>query len=399
MMLSRAFVPAASAFSLMAILLASCQRSVNASAESAGKTAVPVHAVPVRLFTPQSGERYSASLTPAREITLSFRVAGFVESIYGGELHRLEIGDLIQKGTILAVLRPKDYEIQIQQATGQLDSARKNIEVARGQVAEADAAYTRADAAWKRASALYEARALTAPDFEAAKAQRDIASAQVASAHSQVEAVSAQAQSAGAALSSAELSKADTVLTAPYTARLLQRSIEVGTLVSPGQPAFTLADTNAVKAVFGVPDSSVIGLKRAGIVPLSVEAIPTQFSGTITSIAAAADPATRLFLIEATVPNPAGALRPGMIATVYLRSAGSAQPVAVVPLSAIVRSKEEAGGFSVMVVRMNRARSQAVTLAATYGDQIAITGVQPGELVVSSGASLLFEGELVELIQ
>jgi multidrug efflux pump subunit AcrA (membrane-fusion protein) len=387
------------AVTLLAIFLTSCQRSVNASAENAAKSAVPVHAVPVRLFTPQSGERYSASLTPGREITLSFRVAGFVESIYGGESHRLETGDLVQKGTILASLRPKDYEFQVQQAKAQLDAARKNIEVARGQVAEAEAAYTKADASWKRASALYEARALTAPDFEAAKAQRDIASAQVTSAHSQVEAASAQEQAAAAALSTVELAKADTVLTAPYTARLLQRSVEVGALISPGQPAFALADTSAVKAVFGVPDSSVIGLKQAGIVPLSVEAIPTQFNGTITSIAAAADPATRLFLIEATVPNPAGTLRPGMIATVYLRSSGPAQPVAVVPLSAIVRSKEEAGGFSVMVVRMNRARSQAVTLAATYGDQIAVTGVQAGELVVSSGASLLFEGELVEVIQ
>ena len=399
MTLQRAFVPAAFTFSILALLLASCQRSVNANAENAAKTAVPVHAVPVRMFTPQSGERYSASLTPVREITLSFRVAGFVESIYGGESRRLESGDLIQKGTILAALRPKDYEIQIQQAKGQLDAARKNVEVAGGQIAEAGAAYTKADAAWKRASTLYEARALTAPDFEAAKAQRDIASAQVTSAHSAVEAASAQEQAAAAALSSVELAKDDTVLTAPYTARLLQRSIETGALVSPGQPAFTLADTSAVKAVFGVPDSSVIGLKRSGSVPLSVEAIPTQFSGTITSIAAAADPATRLFLIEATVPNPSGVLRPGMIATVYLRSSGPSQPVAVVPLSAIVRSKEEAGGFSVMVVRMNRVRSQAVSLAATYGDQIAVTGVQLGELVVSSGASLLFEGELVEVIQ
>ncbi len=399
MMLPRAFCPAVFAFSLLAVLLVSCQRSVNANAENAAKIAVPVHAVPVRLFTPQSGERYSASLTPARQIVLSFRVAGFVESIYGGESHRLETGDLIQKGTILAVLRPKDYEIQIQQAKGQLDSARKNIEVARGQVVEAEAAYAKADSAWKRASTLYEARALTAPDFEAAKAQRDIASAQVTSSHSQVEAASAQEQAAAAALSSAELAKADTVLTAPYTARLLQRSVEVGALVSPAQPAFTLADTSAVKAVFGVPDSSVIGLKRAGIVPLSVEAIPTQFSGTVTSIAAAADPATRLFLIEATVPNPAGNLRPGMIATVYLRSSGPAPPVAVVPLSAIVRSKEEADGFSVLVVRANRVRSQLVTLGATYGDQIAVRGVQTGELVVSSGASLLFEGELVEVIQ
>jgi RND family efflux transporter MFP subunit len=240
---------------------------------------------------------------------------------------------------------------------------------------------------------------MTAPDWEAGKAQRDIAAAQVSSARSQVAAASAQESAAAAALSTAELAKADTVLVAPFTARLLQRSIEVGSLVSGGQPAFILADTGTVRAVFGVPDSSVIGLKRSDTVPLAVEAVPGQFSATITSVAAAADPATRLFLVEASLPNPNGELRPGMIATVYLRASIAAQPVAVVPLSAIVRSKEESGGFRLMAVRMNRARSQAVTLAATYGDQIAVTGVQPGELVVSTGASLLAEGDRVEVIQ
>jgi RND family efflux transporter MFP subunit len=391
------------ALSLFALLLTACQTRSEASAKEGddAKPAVPVHAVPVRLFTPQSGERFSASFAPVRELTLSFRVAGFVESIFGESSrppHRLEAGDLIQEGTTLAVLRPKDYDIQILQMKGQLETARKNIQVARGQVAEAEAASAKADAGWKRADDLFAARALTAPEWEAAKAQRDIAVAQLDSARSQVEAATAQ-ESAAAALSAAELAKTDTVLIAPYTARLLRRSIEVGSLVTPGQPAFTLVDTGAVKAIFGVPDSSIVGLKLSDRVPLSVEAIPGEISGTVTSIAAAADPATRLFLIEATVPNPQGTLRPGMIATVFLRASGAVQPVAVVPLSAIVRARGEAEGFSLMVVRANHVRSQAVTLGTTYADQIAVNGVQPGELVVSSGASLLSEGERVEVIQ
>jgi membrane fusion protein (multidrug efflux system) len=131
-----------------------------------------------------------------------------------------------------------------------------------------------------------------------------------------------------------------------------------------------------------------------------VDSTSGRLIGIVTSIAGTADPATRLFAIEATVPNPNARLRPGMIATVYLRASTSdTEPVAVVPLSAIVRSKSEAGGFSLMVVRTNRVRSQAVTLAGTYGDLIAVSGVQPGELVVSSGGSLLAEGDRVEVIQ
>ncbi len=394
MKVTRLGIPAAA----MAVLLGACQTQQKPVNEADSKPPIPVKAAPVRLFTPQSGERYSASLAPAKQIALSFRLAGFVESVYGGG-KRLEAGDLIPAGTVLATLRPKDYDIPVQQAKGQLDAARKSIEVAKAMVVEAEAGVTRAEAAWKRVNALYESRAVTAPDWEAAKAQRDVAVAQLGSARSQVEAATAQERSAAANVAAAELAKADTTLIAPYTARLLQRAVEVGSLVSPGQPAFTLADTGTVKAVFGVPDSSVAGLKVGDRLPMLVETAQGQFTGSITSIAAAADPATRLFLIEATVPNANGALRPGMIATVSLRSSGPSQPVAVVPLSAIVRSKTEGSGFSLMVVRGGRARTQSVTLATTYGDLIAVAGVQPGELVISSGASLLAEGERVEVIQ
>jgi len=297
--------------------LFSCQQNTRAADERAP---TPVRAVAVRLFTPQSGERYSASLTPLRQLAMSFRVAGFVESVYGdSQGHRLEPGDPIPAGATLAVLRPKDYDVQVQQARGQLEAARKNIDSARAVLAEAEAAKTKADAAWTRADTLYASRALTAPDWEAARAQRDVAVAQVAAARSQLESATAQETSAAAALSSAELAKADSTMTAPWAALLLQRSVEIGTFVSPGQPAFTLADTSSLKAVFGVPDSSAIALKKSDPVPLSVEAVPGQFTAAVTSIAAAADPATRLFLVEAEVSNARGALRPGMIATVYLR--------------------------------------------------------------------------------
>ncbi len=384
------------AFGISVAILSSCQQRTKAAED---RPPTPVHAVPVKMFTPQSGERYTASLAPAQQLTLSFRVGGLVESV-----DPLQAGDPVQMGTVLATLRPLDYDLQIRQAKAQLESARRNIEVARSALTEAEAASTKADATWKRASALYESRALTAPDFEAAKAQRDATAAQVSSARSQIEAVTSQESNAAATVSSAELAKTDSVLIAPWTASLLKRSIEVGSLVSPGQPAFMLADISSVKAVFGVPDSSLAGLKRSDRIAVAIESVPGAFSGVITSIAAAADPATRLFLIEATVPNPGGSLRPGMIATVNLassgvRSSGRAEQVALVPLSSIIRGKGDVSGFSVMVIRANQVSSQTVKLGATYDDQIAVTGLQAGELVVASGASLLAEGERVEVIQ
>ncbi len=184
--------PRCIAIGIALAMLSSCQQKTKAAED---QSPTPVHAVQVKLFTPRPAERYSASLTPAQQLTLSFRVGGLVESV-----DPLQAGDPVPAGAVLATLRPLDYDLQIRQAKAQLESSRRNIEVARSALAEAEAALTKADAAWKRATALYESRALTAPDFEAAKAQRDAAAAQVNSARSQIEAATAQESSAAAAL-------------------------------------------------------------------------------------------------------------------------------------------------------------------------------------------------------
>jgi RND family efflux transporter MFP subunit len=379
-------------------ILVSCSPTVRAAKE---RPATPVHAIEARTITPESGERYSASLIPQRQIVLSFRVGGFVNVIYGDSAgRRLESGDRIPAGVTLASLRPRDYDLQFQQAQGQLDAARRAIEAARGAVVEAEAAKIKADAAWQRADGLYADRALTAPEWEASKAQHEITAAQLASARSRLESATAQETTAAAVLSSAELARTDTSIITPWSGQLLQRSVEIGTLTTPGTPAFTLADVSSLRAVFGVPDTTAISLRKGDGVPLSIESVPGQFTGTIVSIATAADPATRLFQIEAAVPNADSLLKPGMAATVHLRSRGVTQPVTVVPLGAILRGAHgSSAGFSVMVVRMNRARAQPVSVGAAFGAEIAVSGVQPGELVISEGAALIAEGERVEVIR
>lgn len=367
--------------------------------KASGRAPVPVRAVKVRLYTPQTGQSYSASLTPVQQVTLAFRASGIVEFVSSAGGRRLEAGDLVVKGSVLARLRAQDSEIALSEARGEVEAARQAVATAIAQVSEADAMEAKASSTWTRANTLYEARALTAPDWEAARAQRDVATAQAAEARSRLAAAKAQETRALAGLSSAELAAVDSSLIAPITGRVIQRSLEVGSLISAGQPAFVIADTARLKAAFGIPDGSLAALKNGQHVSFSAEAVPERFTGTISSISAAADPSTRLFLVEAMVTNARDVLRPGMIATVFLHAPTTAQAVTVVPLSAIIRSKSENDGFSVVMIRNGHAVSSSVTLAATYGDLIAVSGVQTGELVVVSGASLLTEGEAVEVIQ
>ena len=96
---------------------------------------------------------------------------------------------------------------------------------------------------------------------------------------------------------------------------VLSRSVEVGSLVGPSSPGFVLADLHLVKAVFGVPDIAISGVKLGAVQLLSSEAAHVDFQGRITAISPAADPKSRVFSVEVTIPNPHLVLRAGMVAT------------------------------------------------------------------------------------
>jgi RND family efflux transporter MFP subunit len=185
---------------------------------------------------------------------------------------------------------------------------------------------------------------------------------------------------------------------------LLQRAVEVGVLVTPGKSAFLLADTSVVKAQFGVPDLDVQSLKIGSTLTVALDALPGQaFTGMITSVSPSADQKTRLFDVEVSISNPQHQLKIGMIASLTLTSAAHAEAVAVVPLNAIVRAKDQPDQYSLFVVEDRggkpHSRLRSVTLGDAYGNRVAVkTGVTVGDQVITSGSARIVDGEAVQVI-
>jgi RND family efflux transporter MFP subunit len=384
----------------LVLLLCSCNRQ-NPTFE---KTPTPVHLSAVEVYTPLQGQRYSASILPNRQVNLAFRVNGFVESIYhvrgaDGTMHTVDIGDAVKAGTTLAQVRSKDYELQVSQAEGQVKQAQDTGQTADAQLKQAQAAATKAEQDYERADALFKKTSLTKSDYDAARANRDSTRAQVDAARSQTRASSASLNSAQAALGTANLGLHDSSLVAPFNGVIVQRSVELGTLAGPGMAAFVLADVSSVKAAFAVSDVTISHFRNGSKLSTYAEAFPNRpFQGFVSAIAGVADSTTRTFQVDVTISNPRAILRPGMIVSLDAGGLPAAERVAVVPLKAIVRSTDGASQFAIVVVNDAVAMRRPVTLGATYGDRIAITGVEPGTKVVSSGASFVNDGETVKVI-
>ena len=326
-----------------------------------------------------SGEtlRYSASILPYAQVDLMFRSSGYVTNVSqvrgaDGRTRDIGTGDYVAAGLKLAHIRREDLQNQVTQAQAQLD--------------QATAQHTKADQDFQRAKALYSTQSLTKPDYDQSQAAFN--------------ATQAALDNAKAASRQAELLLGDADLKAPFSGYILSRNIDLGSLVSPSTNAFTIADIGRVKVSFGAPDYVLSRLRLGQELTIQTENDAAPVKGQVTSISPAADIRNRIFAIEVTVSNRNRHLKPGMIASVSL---GEVPHSSVsIPLSAIVSFPAEPEHFAVMVAQERAgtlvANLRKVQLGTTHDNSIAVEGVQSGERVVSVGAQLLKDGDLIQAI-
>lgn len=285
-------------------------------------------------------------------------------------------GDYVSNGTVLATVQEDEFKEKLSQAQAQL--------------ARAQADYDRAKLSFDRTSALYTAGAATKPDYDNATAQMDTAKASL--------------QSGQASVTEASIALGYCQLRAPFDSWVLKRSVDVGSLVGPATNGFTVADTRQVKAVFGVPDTVMGHIRLGSPETVSAQALTERFRGRVTAVSPAADPKSRVYSVEVTVPNSRNDLKSGMIASITIVNSGPEKRALLVPLSAVVRSSGDTKGFAVFVTNGGdnpaTVRARDVSLGDAYGNMIAVvSGLMPGERVVTSGATMIRSGEQVRIIR
>ena len=135
----------------------------------------------------------------------------------------------------------------------------------------------------------------------------------------------------------------------------------------------------------------------------SQAALGKDFRGQITAISPSADAKSRVFEVEVTIPNPQNLLKVGMIVSLSLEETGAQVESPVVPLSAIVKSKDNPDNYAVFVIEeqtgKQSARIRNVKLGEAYGNTVAIIeGLKSGERVITTGATLIVDGQRVQII-
>lgn len=310
---------------------------------------------------------YAAEVRAQVESRLAFRVAGKLMSRAVG------LGEVVRPGQVLASLEPQDLQL--------------NQEAARSGALAARVAYNQAVADFARFKALRDQGFISAAELERRESGLKAAQAQF----EQADAL------AGVQVNLARYGK----LVADTPGVVTAIEADPGTVLAAGTPVLRVAQDGPRDVVFSVPEDRIasmralLGVRDALRVRLWGADAKT-LTATVREVAAAADAATRTFVVKASLRSVEVRLGQSAAVSVPLPAVSG---VMRLPLAAVFEHQGKTSVWRVDPATMT-VRAQAIELAAnaTDGEQLVVrAGLESGQRIVSAGAHVLTQGQKVRL--
>src|SRR3989442_335619 len=352
-----------------------------------------------------SAEVYVIRLEPASEADLSLsattqaiqdaiiyaRTSGYLSKRY------VDIGDQVTAGQLLAEIESPEIDQQLRQAKADLQQSQKNLDLQKANLDLARVTMGRYQAADAERAVAKEAVDQRVSAHRTAQAAVAAAEANVASNRANVQRLQ-------------ELTSFERVL-APFNGTVIQRNVDVGTLITAGSPTnntavapssvtgganglFEIAQVDTLRVFVNIPQAYAPNVTVGLPVQVAVRGQLMQpVTGTVTRTANALDPGTRTLLTEVDIPNQSHRLLPGMFVYVTFKLGPSGTHWRV-PATAIIFNAQ---GTRVAIVGAgNKLHFQQVELGRDFGTSIDIqTGLHGNETIVKQPTVSLQEGELV----
>jgi membrane fusion protein, multidrug efflux system len=192
---------------------------------------------------------------------------------------------------------------------------------------------------------------------------------------------------------------------APFAGELGIRQINLGQYLNPGTPVATLTDLDTMYVDFTLPEQASGQIKVGQSIDLVIDAFAGKtFTGKLTSIEPQIDPQTRAIKLEATIPNPDHALRPGMFANARVVLPPQ-KDVVTIPETAIEYTPYGTSVYIIKAVGKDEKGEAKYIASQSFvklgerrdGDVAVLSGLKPGEMVASSGQLKIINNAPVRL--
>lgn len=396
--------------------------------------------------------KYSGSLKPFSETSLSFKVPGNIEKIY------VKVGDKVKKGQLLAIIDKNSYRLQVQQAEAmyeqvkastvggdyQIAEAKTGITQAKTGITQAKSAVEQAESAYKRAIAVQTS---TKQDFERykqlylndniaqsaydnAKSGLDQANAAVEQAKGGINqakgayeqalarqeqtetlldqtkagktASNANLKSAGTQVELARLQLSYTELRAPADGIIAEQMTEENENIGAGMPVFKINSTEGIQAEIYVSESAINSIKIGDSANIFIDSLNKNFEGTVVEIGGSSTGFGGTYVIKVSINDLEKNLKIGMAADVSFKIIQNKETITL-PLTAI---NEDTKHKKYIYVVENEKDGQGIvtkkeiTIGKLINNRMEIlSGIIGNEKVVTAGVNMVTSGQKVKLYE
>jgi RND family efflux transporter MFP subunit len=265
----------------------------------------------------------------------------------------LKAGAKVREGDVLVRLDDGDLRAKLQQAKFAVDSA--------------EAVYSQASADERRYAQLVQSRTISRQEYDKSIATLRSADAERQRAQENVKEVQVMLDCA--------------TIRSPIDGVVIDKKIDVGDMVSPGQILVTLFDPKRMQLVASVRESLTHRLLVGQSIGVQIEGLNKECKGTVSEIVPEAQSASRTFQVKVTGPCPPG-IYTGMFGRILIPL--DEEQVLVIPRRAV----REVGQLELVeVVENNQLSRRAIRIGRTFGEDVEVlSGLREGEQVVLPGA-------------
>lgn len=341
---------------LVPLLLFSCKENVESAASVVdkidkrtlvefGKVEQKTEAVPINAI---------GRLASDKEVRLSFKIGGYIESM------NVDEGKRVQKGQLLASLRTTEIDAQVRKAQKGLEKNRRDLQRVQKMYAE-------------EAATLENVQDLTTA-VEVAQADLEIAL----------------------------FNQKYAQISSPVSGRVLKRLAEPNELIGAGQPIFLIASNEGKAFVMKVAlsDRDIARVNYGDKAIAQFDAFPNEsFNGQIILISESADPRTGTFEVELSIGGKGKRLRNGYIGRVEI-TPKSTLPYLTIPLDALVEANKQQ--VTIFVPSNDKQTVKEIQVKPFYihSEYIAIEtpdDVEDFATVITRGAPYLNDGDSIRV--
>jgi RND family efflux transporter MFP subunit len=378
------------AFAFGAFLLLTTSITLGASRHHSERRQVMATAEEMREFAPTVSVGQIEASPSVVSVTLPGTTAAFAAAnIYAratGYISKrnVDIGDHVKQGELLAELAVPEIDDEISQNEATLEQLKAAVQ-------QAQANATLAQATWGRDKPLLKDGWVTGH-------QGDIDLQTVKADEAAVSVTQANAAAQERLLKVLRQNRAYASVAAPFDGIITQRNVDVGSLVqgnaNTGTFMFEVMQKDVIRVWVYVPQDAAFGVAPGVEAIVRVPELPNrEFPGKVTRIADALQSGTRTLLTEIDIPNPDGALPPGIYCSVELKVPRKT-PSFIIPAEAIIFTRS---GLQAAVVKDGKAEIRNVRVTRDLGTQVQVdAGVSAGERVILNPPVNLIDGAKVQ---